>query len=88
MSTRGFPITAARRAERRVQAEKRQAEYDKLSLQEKLDRLPPEPAAQRQRTKLLDQVKKSEEKVKQDEAAKSTVSEKKNKKENEKGKNK
>lgn len=53
MASRGFPVTQTMRAERRKRAEERQAEYDKLSLQEKLDRLPPEPACKRQRAKLL-----------------------------------
>lgn len=37
---RGFPITFEMRAERRKRAEARQAEYDKLSLQQKLDKVP------------------------------------------------
>lgn len=37
---RGFPITFEMRGERRKRAEARQAEYDKLSLQEKLDKIP------------------------------------------------
>lgn len=37
---RGFPVTAAMRVERRKAAEARQAEYDKLTLQQKLDRVP------------------------------------------------
>lgn len=49
---RGFPVTEAMRAERRKRAEARNAEYDKLSLQEKLDRLPAEPHAAKQRAKL------------------------------------
>jgi hypothetical protein len=53
MASRGFPITQQMRLERRKRAEERQAEYDKLTLQEKLDRLPPEPAAKKQRAKLL-----------------------------------
>lgn len=53
MSSRGFTITQAIRQERRKRAEERQAEYDKLSLQEKLDRLPPEPGAKKQRARLL-----------------------------------
>jgi hypothetical protein len=39
MSTRGFPITKAHRELRRKQAEARQVEYDKLSVQEKLNKL-------------------------------------------------
>lgn len=40
MSHRGLKVTKVRKEERRKQAEARQAEYDKLTLQEKLDRLP------------------------------------------------
>lgn len=40
MSHRGLKITKQRRQERRKQAEARQAEYDQLTLQQKLDRLP------------------------------------------------
>jgi hypothetical protein len=43
------------RAERRKAAEARQAEYDKLSLEEKLARLPPD-GANKQRAKLLKQL--------------------------------
>lgn len=53
MSSRGFPVTQALRKLRREQAEKRQAEYDKLSLDEKLAKLPPAPQASKQRAKLL-----------------------------------
>jgi hypothetical protein len=45
--------TRAVRASRRLAAEERQAKYDALTLQQKLDRLPPEPHASRQRAKLL-----------------------------------
>lgn len=37
---RGFPVTFAMRAERRKRAEERQAAYDKLTLQQKLDKVP------------------------------------------------
>lgn len=40
MSSRGYPVTEQRRAERRKAALERQAAYDKLSTQEKLNRLP------------------------------------------------
>lgn len=53
MSSRGMPRTKQVMEGRRAAAEERQAEYDKLSLQEKLERLPPEPQAARQRAKLL-----------------------------------
>lgn len=52
MSSRGMPVTQQMRQERRTRAEARQVEYDKLSLQEKLKRLPPEPAAAKQRARL------------------------------------
>lgn len=53
MSHRGHPVTVAIKLFRRKNAEERQAEYDKLSLKEKLERLPPEPGAVRQRARLL-----------------------------------
>lgn len=40
MSHRGLKVTKVRKEERRKQAEARQVEYDKLSLQDKLTRLP------------------------------------------------
>lgn len=52
MSSRGYPVTREIRARLRKEAEERQAEYDKLSLQEKLDRLPSPPRAAKQRKKL------------------------------------
>ncbi len=51
-----FPITQTMRAERRKRAEERQAEYDKLTLQQKLEKLPAEPHATKQRAKLLRQL--------------------------------
>lgn len=48
-----FTVTRRIREERRKRAEERQAEYDKLTLEQKLSRLPPEPGAKRQRAKLL-----------------------------------
>lgn len=53
MSSRGLPVTKEIRARRRKEAEARQAEYDKLTLQQKLAALPPEPFAAKQRSKLL-----------------------------------
>lgn len=53
MSSRGMPVTASIRAGRRAAAEDRQKEYDKLTIQQKLDKLPPEPRAAKQRKKLL-----------------------------------
>lgn len=38
---------------RQDEAKERQAAYDKLTLQQKIDRLPPEPHAQKQRARLL-----------------------------------
>lgn len=52
MSSRRKPVTRQIRAMRRREAEARQAEYDKLTVQQKLDRLPPAPAAAKQRAKL------------------------------------
>lgn len=59
MSKRGLPVTKEMRAARRASAEARQAEYDKLTIQQKLDRLPPPPQAARQRAKLLKQLEAS-----------------------------
>lgn len=53
MSHRGMPITRAVRETRRKLALQRQAEYDKLTLDQKIERLPGVPHAQRQRTRLL-----------------------------------
>lgn len=53
MSHRGMPVTRQIRETRRNLANERQAEYDKLSLKQKLDRLPPEPFAAKQRARLL-----------------------------------
>lgn len=52
MSRRGFPITKAHRAERRARAEKMLAEYNKLTTQQKLDRLPTE-GCRKQRKRLV-----------------------------------
>ena len=53
MSRMGLPKTKQIRERLRKEAEERQAEYDKLSLHEKLERLPAAPAAARQRARLL-----------------------------------
>lgn len=53
MSHRGYTITKQIKALRRKFAEERQTEYDKLTLQEKIDRLPPEPHSAKQRARLL-----------------------------------
>ena len=58
MSSRGFPITKSIRQFRRTEADKRQKEYDKLTLQQKLDRLPPSPKADKQRKRLMSQLNK------------------------------
>lgn len=55
MSSRGFPITKSMKAERRAKAEERQAEYDKLTLDQKLAKLPVD-GAKRQRDRLTKQV--------------------------------
>ena len=56
MSARGFPITKIMQERRRKEAEARQAEYNKLSTQDKLDRLPPAPFAKKERAKLTDRL--------------------------------
>ena len=53
MSHRGYTVTKQIKELRRKFAEERQAEYDKLTLQQKIDRLPPEPGAKKQRARLL-----------------------------------
>lgn len=58
MSSRGLPITQQRREERRKQANARNEEYNKLSLQQKLDRLPVG-GAKKQRAKLEAALNKS-----------------------------
>jgi hypothetical protein len=58
MSHRGFPITKARRTERRAQAAARQELYNQLTIQEKLDKLPAGHCA-KQRAKLEAQIKPS-----------------------------
>lgn len=58
MSSRRRPVTRRVREFRQSEAAKRQAEYDKLTLQQKLDRLPAPPAAARQRAKLMGQTQK------------------------------
>lgn len=47
-----FPVTQSMRAGRRARAEERQAEYDKLSFEEKMEKLPPAPAGAKVRAKL------------------------------------
>jgi len=51
MSSRKKPVTKQMRAERRKRAEEMQVEYDKLTLQQKLDRLPVN-GAKKQRARL------------------------------------
>jgi len=62
MSSRGMKITQTIRAERRAKAEARQAEYDKLSLEEKIARLPKD-GANKQRARLLNQLENKNNKV-------------------------
>ena len=50
-----FPHNKKRKQEEAVV---RQAEYDKLTVQEKLDKLPAEPGAKKQRAKLTAQLRK------------------------------
>lgn len=63
MSSRGKPVTKQIKAQRRKFAEEHQAEYDKLTLQQKIDRLPPEPQAKKQRARLLALQEKSKKQV-------------------------
>lgn len=58
MSSRGYKRTQRVIENRRKEAEDRQALYDKLTLKEKLERLPPEPQAKKVRAKLLAQASK------------------------------
>lgn len=53
MSHRGYTVTSQIRERKRKAAQARQAEYDKLSLDEKIAKLPAAPAAARQRARLL-----------------------------------
>lgn len=55
MSKRGYKKTASNQDRLRKDAEARQKEYDALTLQQKLDKLPPEPHAAKQRAKLMAQ---------------------------------
>ena len=57
MSHRRMPVTRQRRAERRNQAMQRQAAYDTLTTQQKLDKLPAT-GATRQRERLTAQLAK------------------------------
>ena len=50
-------------AARRASAEKRQEAYDKLTLDQKLAKLPPEPHAAKERAKLLRKLEASKKKV-------------------------
>lgn len=78
---RGFPITQAMRQERRKRAEDRNAEYSKLTLQQKLEKLPPPPHAAKQRAKLEAAIAAQQA---QAEAAKQATAEKAKAKENKK----
>lgn len=62
MSSRGFPVTKSMRAERKAKAEQRQEEYNKLTLEQKLAKLPID-GARRQRARLTKQLEDA--KVKQ-----------------------
>lgn len=52
MSSRGMPVTKQMKNERRQRAEKMQEEYSKLTLEQKLAKLPPPPGAAKQRARL------------------------------------
>ena len=65
MSSRGYPVTKQLQEFRRKAAEERQAEYDKLTLQQKLERLPPEPHCAKQRAKLMAQLEAKQQPNKQ-----------------------
>lgn len=60
-----FPVTKSMRAARRVRAEERQALYDQLTIQQKLDGVPGKhaPAGKKVRAKLELQVQKLAEKA-------------------------
>ena len=53
MSSRKKPVTKQIREERRKVAEQMQQEYDALTLEQKLSKLPPAPAAAKQRARLM-----------------------------------
>jgi len=52
MSHRGQPVTKVIKERRRKAAEAMKAEYDALSLEEKIAKLPPPPGAAKQRARL------------------------------------
>ena len=58
MSSRGKSVTKRIIEQRQREAKIRQDEYDALTLQQKLDKLPAPPASARQRTKLESQMRK------------------------------
>jgi hypothetical protein len=75
MARRGLTITKAIKAERRTRAEKMKADYDLLTLEEKIARLPPD-GAKKQRARLLAQLEEKNKKQnssekKEDKASKS-----------------
>lgn len=80
-----FSKTAAIRAERRKSAEARQAEYDKLTLEQKLAKLPPEPHAAKQRAKLTARIQQAAEKAEAAKLAAAAKAEAKAEKSNKKG---
>ena len=55
MSSRGKPVTQSIKAERRAHAESLRADYEKLSLDEKIARLPKD-GAKKQRARLMKQL--------------------------------
>lgn len=62
MAVKRFKITQAIRAERRAKAEAMQAEYNKLSLEEKIARLPKD-GAKKQRARLMKLLEEKNKKV-------------------------
>lgn len=59
MTSRGMPVTKQMKLEKRKIAEEAKAEYDKLSLKQKIDRLPKD-GAKKQRARLMELLSKSE----------------------------
>jgi len=72
---RGFPVTKVMQSERRKRAEDRNAEYEKLTPQQKLAKLPAEPHAAKQRAKLLKKIEGAKAKAPLEEAVKTSETE-------------
>lgn len=69
-----FKKTREIMAVRRASAEKRQAEYDKLTLEQKLAKLPPEPAGAKVRAKLMKQLEASKKPAKEEKKVEDSAS--------------